>query len=252
MYKRVFGVLSVLLCLSSPAIANADATGVNNEFSKRLGLLNIPSEYALEDVVIGSKDAPVVLIIYSSFTCEFCRKFFLEVWPILKKQLIDTGKVQVHLRSYADDLGALESAAFVNCLKPLINVAGRVAFALSLYKKQPKWKKSDDPPKYLRKRLSKYLMKTLKYSLKQANKELAKCESDMIVANAGVMLQLKDAYARYGIKSIPAFVVMSKETFSKESKTKVDELFQRIKIHEGRISYDKLEKLCLEFGLNQN
>ncbi len=48
----------------------------------------------------GSREAPVVLIEYSDFTCGYCKKFFLETWPRLKANYIETGKVRFLYRDY--------------------------------------------------------------------------------------------------------------------------------------------------------
>lgn len=47
-----------------------------------------------DDPVLGNKNAKVTLIEFSDFECPFCKKFFLETFPKLKKEYIDTGKVK--------------------------------------------------------------------------------------------------------------------------------------------------------------
>ncbi|MBI2667714.1 DsbA family protein [Candidatus Woesearchaeota archaeon] len=46
------------------------------------------------DKVKGDLNAPVTIIEYSDFECPFCKRFFLETLPLIKKQYIDTGKVK--------------------------------------------------------------------------------------------------------------------------------------------------------------
>lgn len=43
---------------------------------------------------IDQAKGPIELIEYSDFQCPFCRKFFNETLPIIKKEYIDTGKIQ--------------------------------------------------------------------------------------------------------------------------------------------------------------
>lgn len=48
----------------------------------------------------GRTEAPVTLIKYASLTCPHCRKFHLEVFPQLKREFIDTGKLRFILREF--------------------------------------------------------------------------------------------------------------------------------------------------------
>ncbi|RWR10906.1 DsbA family protein [Paenirhodobacter populi] len=60
----------------------------------------------LPDNVQGSENAPVTLIEYASFTCPHCAHFHETVYPGLKRDYIDTGKVRFILREvYFDKFG---------------------------------------------------------------------------------------------------------------------------------------------------
>ncbi len=47
------------------------------------------------DIVYGSDSAPLTVFLYSSYSCVFCRKFFNEAYPTLKKEYIDTKKIRL-------------------------------------------------------------------------------------------------------------------------------------------------------------
>lgn len=53
-----------------------------------------------DDPVLGSKNAPVTLIEFSDYECPFCKRHFTEVYPQLKKDYIDTGKVKLVYRDF--------------------------------------------------------------------------------------------------------------------------------------------------------
>ncbi|MGE0828307.1 MAG: thioredoxin domain-containing protein [Hyphomonadaceae bacterium] len=53
------------------------------------------------DMTIGAENAPVHLIEYASATCPHCREFHETVWPTLKANYIDTGKVRFTFREMA-------------------------------------------------------------------------------------------------------------------------------------------------------
>lgn len=53
-----------------------------------------------DDAFLGLKDAKVTLIEFSDFQCPFCRKFWKETLPQIKRDYIDTGKVKFVYRDF--------------------------------------------------------------------------------------------------------------------------------------------------------
>jgi protein-disulfide isomerase len=49
---------------------------------------------------LGRSDAPLTMVEFTDYQCPYCRRFQAEVWPKLKREYIDTGK----LRYIARDL----------------------------------------------------------------------------------------------------------------------------------------------------
>lgn len=43
---------------------------------------------------LGKPDAPVVLVEFTDYECGFCKRFFEQTFPLLKKDYIDTGKLR--------------------------------------------------------------------------------------------------------------------------------------------------------------
>ena len=65
-----------------------------------------PAAALLPDVPLGSPDAPVTLIEYASYTCPHCATWHKEIYPRLKAEFIDTGKVRfIHREVYFDKFG---------------------------------------------------------------------------------------------------------------------------------------------------
>jgi protein-disulfide isomerase len=50
--------------------------------------------------VIGSADAPVTVVDFGNYLCGFCREHILEVFPLLQRYYIDTGKVRYIFRDF--------------------------------------------------------------------------------------------------------------------------------------------------------
>ncbi|MEM8581543.1 MAG: DsbA family protein, partial [Pseudomonadota bacterium] len=60
----------------------------------------------VQEMALGSDDAPVTVIEYASFTCPHCANFHNSVFKDLKENYIDTGKVRfVYREVYFDRLG---------------------------------------------------------------------------------------------------------------------------------------------------
>lgn len=55
-------------------------------------------EVTVTDMTLGQSDAPVEVIEYGSFTCPHCAAFEDEVFPQIKENYIDTGKVKFTFR----------------------------------------------------------------------------------------------------------------------------------------------------------
>lgn len=53
-----------------------------------------------DDPVLGNSSAKVTIVEFSDFQCPFCRKFWRETLPSLKKDYIDTGKAKFVYRDF--------------------------------------------------------------------------------------------------------------------------------------------------------
>lgn len=95
----------------------------------------------LAENVMGSDDAPITIIEYSSMTCPHCALFHKDTLPGLKEKYINTGKVKYILREFP--LDQLATAAFMlgRCLP---KQDAYFDFIDILYEKQKEWTYSDD------------------------------------------------------------------------------------------------------------
>jgi protein-disulfide isomerase len=50
--------------------------------------------------VLGSVDAPVVIVEFSDYECTFCKSFFTDRLPEIKRKFIDTGKARLEFRDF--------------------------------------------------------------------------------------------------------------------------------------------------------
>ena len=88
-----------------------------------------------ESMFLGDKDAPVLIIEYSSFTCPHCATFHTEVLPKLKADYINSGKVLLEYREVYFDGPGLWAGLLARCQGnqkyfPMIDL---------IFKKQKDW-----------------------------------------------------------------------------------------------------------------
>jgi len=73
------------------------------------------ADTAIADMALGAADAPLTMIEYASLTCPHCANFHKGIFPMLKADYIDTGKVRlIHREVYFDRFG-LWAAIVARC-----------------------------------------------------------------------------------------------------------------------------------------
>jgi protein-disulfide isomerase len=70
----------------------------------------------LPDIVIGSPDAPNVIVEYASMTCPHCAAFNDAVFPKIKAAYIDTGKIRYVFREFPLDIKAAAGSMLSRCI----------------------------------------------------------------------------------------------------------------------------------------
>jgi protein-disulfide isomerase len=72
----------------------------------------------LAEMALGRENAPVTIVQYASMTCPYCRKFQAEVFPVLKREYIDTGKVRYILREFPIGFQSGAATLALRCAPP--------------------------------------------------------------------------------------------------------------------------------------
>lgn len=81
-------MLAVAVAFAASALGG-DTPSAGESPSDVVRLALPPGEPAL-----GSATAPLTMVEFTDYQCPYCRRFQAEVWPKLKRQYIDTGKVR--------------------------------------------------------------------------------------------------------------------------------------------------------------
>jgi len=90
---------------------------------------------------IGSKEAKVVVKVFSSLTCPHCADFHKKIFIELKKDYIDTKKVKFEHHGFPLDLAALNAEIILRSIK---NKEKSFKFLTEIYKKQNQWAVGSD------------------------------------------------------------------------------------------------------------
>jgi len=147
----------------------------------------------LGDMSEGSEDAPVTIVEYASMTCPHCARFHTNVYPLLKKKYIDTGKVRLIMREFPLDRLALAAIMLARCADksqffPMIGV---------LYKQQTVWARSKDPATELFKIAKQAGFTEEKFNSCLSNKKIAQ----------GVLDVMNKGRDKFKINSTPTFFI---------------------------------------------
>jgi len=70
---------------------------------------------SLPEMALGSPNAPITIVEFSSMTCSHCAAFAENVFPMLQAKYIDTGKVRFVSREFPLEIKAAGAAMLARC-----------------------------------------------------------------------------------------------------------------------------------------
>jgi protein-disulfide isomerase len=77
---------------------------------------DVAKPVSLPDMALGPANASVTITEYASMTCPHCAAFNAEVFPKLKAEYIDTGKVRYIFREFPLDVKAAAGSMLARCI----------------------------------------------------------------------------------------------------------------------------------------
>jgi protein-disulfide isomerase len=80
------------------------------------GAADVAKPVSLPDMAVGPADAKVVVTEFASMTCPHCAAFNAEVFPKLKAEYIDTGKIRYIFREFPLDIKAAAGSMLSRCI----------------------------------------------------------------------------------------------------------------------------------------
>jgi protein-disulfide isomerase len=148
---------------------------------------------AYYEFVLGNPNAKLTVVEYASVTCPHCAKFFVETFPLIKKDYIDTGKIKYVYRDLPTPPRELSFAAsqLARCVP---NNKGMNMIEM-LFKHQQEWMSAPDT--------------TLRGYAQLAG--MSSADFDSCLKDQAIYKELNDAVERatttYKVESTPTFFV---------------------------------------------
>ena len=170
-------------------------TGGGREVIADPTIVDILAPTGLPEMSFGRADAPVTVVQYASLTCPYCKRFHADVYPTLKRDYIDTGKVRYILRDFPIGRTSGQASVALRCAKP--------EKYLELYARflndQPSWVSQDV-------RVEAIAAVALKSGLSDADFEA--CRQNVALIEG--LKSMKDRGRKLGIIGTPNFFIQDK------------------------------------------
>ncbi|MHA3979749.1 DsbA family protein [Halovulum sp. GXIMD14794] len=150
----------------------------------------------VEEMAVGAEDAPVTVIEYASLTCPHCARFHTDVYPKIKANYIESGKVRFIVRDvYFDKLG-LWASMVARCggQERYFGIVDR------LFQKQGEWTRHDNAQDALA------AMFAIGRQAGLTDEAMTECVQDQAWAEALVADYQENATAD-DISSTPSFII---------------------------------------------
>ncbi len=154
---------------------------------------------AMSDMALGAEDAPVTVIEYASVTCPHCATFHETVFPAIKENYIDTGKVRFVFREFPTAPANLSIAGSM-LARCAADKGGQDAYFVildALFKTQRTWIGSATPREELLKIAAQANMNEADFDACVKSQELL----DYLNEN------ITEGRDKYAVQSTPSFVV---------------------------------------------
>lgn len=148
---------------------------------------------ATQPLAIGSPDAPVTIIEYSSLSCPHCAFFHKTTLPDIVKNYVNTGKVRIVFQDFPLNKKAFDASMVGRCMPG----DQRYAFMNLLFATMNDWLAADD-----------HVQALSQYAVIEGmdNEALAECMNRQDVAEA-VIEGAREGSETYNVTSTPTFVI---------------------------------------------
>lgn len=146
------------------------------------------------DIIYGDPNAPVEIIEYASLTCPHCARFAADIFPKIKENYIDTGKVKFVYRNYVMNPYDMAASVAARCKTPEVTKRLMKVF----FERQSSWVGAEDRVEALA-------------ALARRAGGISRTQFDRCIANRDMQQHLakmtQDGAARYKVNATPTLLV---------------------------------------------
>jgi protein-disulfide isomerase len=187
----VVGIAVVAILVAAYFVFYGSNTSTADTPVDRANVTIVPS-----DRTLGKKDAPVLMVEYAAPICPHCAHFNETMFPQLKANYIDTGKVYYVFRVFPLQSADVAAEAIARCL-PADNY---FQFIDLLFRNQPKW----DPENGVQDVHGGLVQmgRIAGLSAEQVDRCIGNQAEQQRIAKVG-----EDATTRYSINGTPTFII---------------------------------------------
>jgi protein-disulfide isomerase len=147
-------------------------------------------------VTLGNDKANIKIKIFSSFTCPHCANFHFNIVSQIKKNYVDTGKVQLIFIDFPLDQAAFNVSKLLHCTEK----SKQINFIDNIYKNQKQWTAGSNIEE-----INKNIKKIVE-NLGISSTRFDKCLIDEDISDK-ILNGRIDASKKYTINSTPTIVI---------------------------------------------
>ena len=212
MKKKLFiFILSLFFLLGCDSPGNEQSEKKDNSIKNEVS--NTDSK--IKAIYEGNVDAKISLIIYESLTCGHCASFHEDIYPILKKDFIDTGLAKIEFRNFPLDLAALNASKIAHCKND-----GKSNILHFLFSNQKEWVQGETIED---------LNKNLKKLISEQNFEINydKCINNKNIEDY-VLNDRISAVKNYNIEATPTLIINDKKFDNPQNYKKLKKSLEKL------------------------
>ena len=156
--------------------------------------------YSNELILLGEKDAPVKIKIYSSLTCPHCANFHKNIVPLIEENYVKSGNVQLIFMDFPLDQASLNASKILHCS----NKETQIELLDKIYEKQSSWASGSSIEK-----INSNLQKVVENFGINSSK-FKKCLNNVIIEDR-ILNDRIEGQKKYSINSTPTIIINEKK-----------------------------------------
>ena len=151
-------------------------------------------------IVLGADNAPIKIKIFSSLTCPHCENFHIKIVSEIKKNYVESGKVQLIFIDFPLDQAAFNASKLLHCL----DKKKQIIFLDTIYENQNEWTAGSNIDE-----INNNLKKIVQI-LGINSTEFDKCLNNEVIEDK-ILNGRIDGHQKYSINSTPTIIINEKK-----------------------------------------